>query len=104
MRRVRIGAFAILGAIALVMVSAAPAYSDANTAKAKQLFDDGVTNYNLSHFEEALTAFEAAYRLRHDPAFLFNIAQCQRNLKRYEEAQRSYRAYLRESPDLQPGT
>jgi len=74
--------------------------ADTNTGKAKQLYDDGVTNYNLGHYEEALTAFEMAYRIRHDAAFLFNIAQCQRQLRRYEDAQRSYRAYLRETPDL----
>ena len=47
-------------------------------------------------------AFEGGYRMRHDPAFLFNIAQCQRQLRRYEE--RSYRAYLRETADLSDST
>jgi tetratricopeptide (TPR) repeat protein len=84
------------GAAALPTVARA----DATTAKAKQLYEDGVTSYNLGHFDEALDAFEKAYRIRHDAAFLFNIGQCQRNLKRYEEAQRTFRAYLRESPDL----
>lgn len=76
------------------------AHADSNTAKAKQLYDEGKTNYDLGHYDEALTAFEMAYRIRHDSAFLFNIGQCQRNLKRYEDAQRTFRAYLRETPDL----
>jgi tetratricopeptide (TPR) repeat protein len=83
-----------------VTALASVADADANTAKAKQLYDDGVTNYNLGHYDDALTAFEMAYRVRHDAAFLFNIAQCQRQLHRYEDAERSYRAYLRESPNL----
>lgn len=95
----------LAGAVVVVsMLASAPARADASTAKAKQLYDEGVTNYNLGHFEEALTAFDMAYRIRHDAAFLFNIAQCQRNLKRYEDAQRTFRAYLRESPDLPPAT
>ena len=53
---------------------------------------------------EAFTAFEMAYRLRHDPVFLFNIAQCQRQLHRYPDAERSYRAYLREDSDLPDST
>lgn len=95
----------VIGCALTVTVSArSVAHADANTAKAKQLYDDGVTNYNLGHFEDALTAFDQAYRIRHDAVFLFNIGQCQRALRRYEDAERSYRAYLRESPDLSQET
>ncbi len=91
--------------VVLAMATAARvAYADANTEKARQLYDDGVTNYNLGHYGEALAAFEKAYRVRHDAAFLFNIAQCQRQLRRYDDAQRSYRAYLRETSDLPQAT
>jgi hypothetical protein len=69
-------------------------------AKARQFYEDGVTNYNLGHFTQALGAFEAGYRLRRDPSFLFNIAQCERNLNQYQDAERTYRSYLRESPSL----
>ncbi|HEY2747964.1 MAG TPA: hypothetical protein VGL86_25250 [Polyangia bacterium] len=86
--------------IAFAFASPSARAADANTSKAKQLYDDGLTNYNLGHYDEALTAFEMGYRVRHDPAFLFNIAQCQRQLRRPDDAQRSYRAYLRESPTL----
>ena len=96
--------FPTLAICLLALLVASPARGDASTTKARQLYEDGVTNYNLSHFDEALTAFEMAYRIRRDPAFLFNIAQCQRNLKRYEDAQRTFRAYLRESSDLPAAT
>lgn len=89
----------------LAVIGIAPvAYGDANTAKAKQLYDEGKTDYDLGHYAEALTAFEMAYRIRHDSAFLFNIGQCQRNLKRYDDAQRTFRAYLRETPELPAAT
>ena len=73
---------------------------DENAAKAKQLYEDGLTNYNLGHYEDALHAFENGYRTKHDAAFLFNIGQCQRQLSQYENARRSFQAYLRESPKL----
>src|SRR4051794_17091978 len=69
-------------------------------AQARQLYDEGLTDYNLGHYEQALAVFEKGYRLWHDSSFLFNIAQCQRALSRYEDAERSYRSYLRESPKL----
>src|SRR4051812_45998603 len=89
--------------VLVILVVAAAANAESSSAKAKQLYDLGVTDYNLGHYEDALVAFEQAYRVRHDAAFLFNIGQCQRQLRRYEEAERSYRAYLRES-DLPPTT
>jgi tetratricopeptide (TPR) repeat protein len=96
---------AVLGCLFALAAFSASARAQSNAdsdakAKARQLYDDGVTNYNLGHYQEALTSFENGYRFRHDPSFLFNIAQCQRNLKRYEDAERTYRAYLRESPEL----
>lgn len=83
--------------------AAAPhAFADSieDTKAAKQLYENGLTDYNLGQFESALGSFEHAYRVRHDAVFLFNIAQCQRQLARYQDAERSYRAYLRESSDV----
>lgn len=91
-------------ALSLCAATATTARADANSDKARELYDQAVTEYNLAHFKEALSAFEGAYRLRHDSAFLFNIGQCQRNLRHYEDAQLSYKAYLRESPALPPAT
>src|SRR4051812_12663733 len=97
---------AVLVCVALLLVASpqASAAPDETTRKAKSLYDNGVTDYNLGHFEDALVSFEQAYRIRHDAVFLFNIAQCQRQLARYQDAERSYRAYLRESTDLPQAT
>lgn len=96
--------FTTAALVVMSMLLTPAVHADSNTAKAKQLYDEGVTNYNLGHYEEALTAFEMSYRIRHDAAFLFNIAQCQRQLLRYQDAERSYRAYLRESTDIPAST
>lgn len=101
--RLQLGASARLTVTFAVVLSAATAVAappDDSTAKAKHLYDDAVTDYNLGHYDEALASFEQAYRIRHDPVFLFNIGQCERQLHRYEDAERSYRAYLRESTEL----
>jgi Tetratricopeptide repeat len=65
-------------------------------ARAKVLYDSGITHYNLSEFADALKDFKEAYRLVKDPVLLFNLAQCERQLKDYEEAARLFRAYRRE--------
>ena len=69
------------------------------TAQARRMYDLGITHYDLGEYKQALTAFEDAYRAKRDAALLFNIAQCQRQLAHYEDAARSYRAFLRNSPD-----
>jgi hypothetical protein len=81
---------------------AKPAHNDPASKDMRSAFEEGTTNYNLGHFEEALAAFERGYRVKNDPAFLFNIGQCQRQLGRPKEAALSYRAYLRESPSVPP--
>ena len=78
------------------------AFADAEAAKAA--YAKGASQYNLQNYSEALGFFKRAYEEKADPAFLFNIAQCYRLLNRYEEASRSYHAYLRETPSLPPAT
>jgi hypothetical protein len=93
--------FALL--LASTAFAKSPPVVDEDARKAKVAFQQGLTDYNLNHFDEALTEFEKAYRLKADPAFLFNIAQCHRQLNQPEDAIRSYRAYLRESAADAPG-
>lgn len=84
----------------LLLAGVAPAKpADHERERARQLYQTGTTHYNLGEYQQALTAFSDGYRLRPDPAFLFNIAQCHRQLGDYEEAARSYRAYLREAAE-----
>jgi tetratricopeptide (TPR) repeat protein len=87
-------------AAAIVALLSATATVRADVTKAKQLYSEGRTQYNLADYAKALDLFKRAYQEQPDPAFLFNIAQCERSLGRYDDAEKSYRAYLRESPDL----
>ena len=56
-------------------------------------------HYQLGEYREALKEFKEAYRLKQDPSFLYNIAQCHRQLREYSEAIKLYGNYLREAPD-----
>jgi tetratricopeptide (TPR) repeat protein len=67
--------------------------------KARELYRKGTQHYNLGEYSDALTAFKDAYRNYEDPTFLFNIAQCHRQLGARADAIRIYRSYLRESPN-----
>jgi tetratricopeptide (TPR) repeat protein len=66
--------------------------------EAKAHFLAGQSHYNLGELAEAITEFKEAYRLYPDPAFLYNLGQCARQMGRAEEAIRFYRNYLREAP------
>lgn len=70
---------------------------DPALGRAKKAFERGEQAYRLGRFEEALRHYKDAQAARSLPAFLFNIAQCYRNLKRWERARFFYRLYLAES-------
>jgi tetratricopeptide (TPR) repeat protein len=75
------------------------AVSFADNSRARALFEQGEIQFHLLHFDQALKLFERAYEENSDPVFLYNIAQCQRQLAQYELASKSYRAYLATAPD-----
>lgn len=73
--------------------------------EAKLHFEKAQTAYKLGQFEEAIREYEAAYRAMPDAAFLFNIAQSQRQQYRLDKkpfrlhkALSLYKSYLREMP------
>ncbi|HEY2744541.1 MAG TPA: tetratricopeptide repeat protein, partial [Polyangia bacterium] len=82
----------------LVFVAAGVAHAD-NKEVAKQAFVEGSRQYELGDFKAALEAFKRAYLNYEEPAFLFNIAQCQRQLGDKAEAMRTYKVFLHKVPD-----
>lgn len=82
---------------ALTVANSAHAADDRN--KARAAFRLANQHYSLGEYQEALAAFKEAYRNYEDPSFLFNIAQCQRQLDQRAEAIRAYRMYLVYAPD-----
>src|SRR4051812_22084358 len=86
--------------IALALLCAMPRLSRAeNKDAARRAYAEGRRRYDLNEFAPALEAFKRAYLNYEDPAFLFNIAQCHRQLGKKEEAIGFYRSYLRNKPD-----
>jgi tetratricopeptide (TPR) repeat protein len=88
--------FAVLCCVSLAKAPLAIAQSDPDKiAKATAAFDEAETYYNLRKWDKALEKYEEAYVLSKEPALLFNIGQCYRQMGRYDDAIGSYRTFLR---------
>jgi tetratricopeptide (TPR) repeat protein len=83
--------------IILWVTTAGAAWAD-NKDVARQAFLEGTRLYDLADFTGALEAFKKAYLHYEEPSFLFNIAQCYRQLGNKAEGLRFYKTYLRKSP------
>jgi tetratricopeptide (TPR) repeat protein len=68
-------------------------------AKAKALYEKGLSHYHLGEFDSAISAFSSAYEISQAPGLLFNVAQSHRLKKDYEKATYFYTTYLRLKPD-----
>lgn len=77
----------------------APAAEDGDVKKAKDLFTWGQKLYKQARYAEAISKFEEAYEVRPHPVIYFNIGKCYEQLGETAKALRSYRDYLRLSPD-----
>jgi len=81
-----------------------PAFASTPPVLAQKHFEKAQKFYNLGKFELALTEYEAAYDAKPLADFLFNIAQCYRNLEDYDRAIFSFKKYLKEKPDADDRT
>jgi len=84
-------------ALALAFSVAARGADDRESAR--EHFRKGQTHYALGEFEDAANEFKEAYRLRSEPAILFNIAQAMRLLGSLKQALFYYQQYLAKKPD-----
>jgi tetratricopeptide (TPR) repeat protein len=85
----------LLGLCALAPRPAAGAeITNEAKAQAREKYSEGNAAYEHGDFYKALGAFDAAYHLAPLPGFLFNVAQCHRQLGAYERAAFFYRRYL----------
>jgi tetratricopeptide (TPR) repeat protein len=85
-------------AIALGAGSASAAKEPRADRPGRVFFARGEANFNRGNFEQARADYQAAYEAEPLPAFLFNIAQCYRNLGDYERAQFFYQRYTMLDP------
>ena len=80
-------------------VAPAVAQSPADVEKAKKYYASGSKHFDLAEYDQALADFKEGYRLKDDPVFLYNIAQCYRLLNKPSEAIQFYKSYLRRQPE-----
>ena len=85
--------FALVGTHADMALAA-----DIDLARAKNHFKQGQAHYAKGEYQRALEKFEVAYTYKPLAGFLFNMGQCQMELKNYPMALKRYNQYLRESP------
>ncbi len=76
----------------------APAKDQYDTQRAKELFQQGTTLFNLGEFDKAIEAWQDGYKAKPDPGFLYNIGQAYRLKGDANKAIFFYRGYLRNSP------
>ena len=72
--------------------------SDVGARPGQALFERAQASFSQGRFAEARADYQAAYDLEPLPAFLFNIAQCYRNLGDYERAQLYFHRYTVRDP------
>lgn len=75
----------LVGLLLPLSVSAQPAPPPSDD-KAKQFYDSGKTFYQEGRYDDALVAFEIAYRFSGRPTLLRSIGYCYEKLDRFEEA------------------
>src|SRR5262245_42170604 len=95
----RSGFWAFLPVTTLVLVAALGGNAAATKERAREAWKRATTHYNLGEYDQAFEAFKEAYREYEDPSFLYNLAQCHRQLGHKTEAVRFYKTYLSQVPD-----
>ena len=73
--------------------------ADDDATHARALFDKGMAHYHLEEYGEAISKWEAGFRIKPVPEFLYNIAQAYRLWKQPDKALSFYRKYLSMRPD-----
>src|SRR5262245_44893353 len=82
----------------VLLLLAGRAHAAKGEKEARSLFQRAEMSFNLGKFPEALADYQAAYEAKPLPGFLFNIAQCYRNMGNPERARFFYRRYLALDP------
>jgi tetratricopeptide (TPR) repeat protein len=91
-------AAAALLAAALPVAHAQKKGSDPAMDRARKHYAVAQQLFSVGRFAEALPRYEAAFKAKPLPEFLFNIGQCHRNLRHYDKAIFSFRRYLTLKP------
>jgi tetratricopeptide (TPR) repeat protein len=89
-----------LAAFVVALVASAPAFAQPTEPQdlGEQAYQRGRQHYDLQDWDQAITEFKEAYRLRSDAASLFNIAQSYRLKGDCAQAASFYKTYRRNFP------
>jgi tetratricopeptide (TPR) repeat protein len=89
----------VSGILVALLVCAREGAAEPRRKQAVQThYNQGMKQYTLGHFPEAIEEFSKAYDLKPEPIFLYNIAQSHRQNKNPERAMFFYRRYLEAEP------
>jgi tetratricopeptide (TPR) repeat protein len=83
---------------AVLAITSLPAHAD-DRSEARDHFVKGTKAFELGAFDEAIAEYAAAYRIKDDPALLYNLGQAHRAANHPAEALRFYRLFLLKVPD-----
>jgi tetratricopeptide (TPR) repeat protein len=90
---------AILVGFVIALTSPSLRADDERVSEAQRRFQAGMASFHLEDYDKAIDEWEAGYRLKSAPQFLYNIAQAYRLSKRPEKALSFYRKYLHLAPN-----
>ncbi len=79
--------------------SAAARAKDPKLALSRKHFEAAETFYEQGQFKRALVEYKKAHSYKRFAAFIFNIAQCHRQLKNWKQALFNYKLYLSKKPN-----
>ncbi|MGB8299070.1 MAG: tetratricopeptide repeat protein [Polyangia bacterium] len=88
----------VVAAAALLALSAGVARGD-DEGSAREHYVKGTRAYELGLYDEAIAEYMAAYKIKDDPALLFNLGQAHRLAGQAAEALRLYKTYLSKVPE-----
>jgi tetratricopeptide (TPR) repeat protein len=84
---------------ALVLLSSTTSADE--LSEAREHYRKGTLAFELGAYEEAISEYSQAYRLKDDPVILYNLAQANRLADHTTEALHLYRSYLSKVPNAQ---
>jgi hypothetical protein len=84
--------------VVLLVAFASSADEPGAQEQAKRHYEEATAAFNIADFSRAADEYREAYKLVHDPVFLYDAAQAYRLGNNPQEALFFYRSYLRGSP------
>ncbi len=83
-----------LSVVLWVMLAVPSVHAQNAAARSRAIYEQAQQTYDRGEIEKALALFLKAYEVTPLPGFLFNIAQCHRQLRNYERSSFYFKRYL----------